>query len=91
MSRVKCQVSSVTSSPTWHLALDTWHLPMRWLKALVKAVVAVLLALLCATAPLAEWTPPWFIQLQALVVLFVLVCYLGKLMYDTLFYDHYHP
>ena len=30
-------------------------------------------------------------QVQAPLTGLVLICYLGKLLYDTLFYDHYRP
>lgn len=63
----------------------------RILAAVVKAAFAILLAMICAVLPLYEWAPVWFISVQLPVTSLVLVCYLGKLLYDTLFYDHYRP
>ncbi len=64
---------------------------MRWFRTLTKAAVAILLALACAVLPLYEWAPVWFIKIQLPLTGIVLVCYLGKLLYDTLFYDHFRP
>jgi hypothetical protein len=59
--------------------------------AIVKGAFAVLLAAACALLPLAEWVPFWLVQVQVPFTGLLLVCYLGKLLYDTLFYDHYRP
>ncbi len=59
--------------------------------ALAKGIIAILFAGACAFVPLAEWAPIWALQVQVPVTGVLLVCYLGKLLYDTLFYDHYWP
>jgi hypothetical protein len=64
---------------------------MHLTRTLLKASVAILLAMMCAVLPLSEWAPIWFIKIQLPATGIVLVCYLGKLLYDTLFYDRYHP
>ncbi len=51
--------------------------------------LGVVLALATMLVPVARWLGPLgsALLLPAGVVLFT--CYLGKLLYDTLFYDHY--
>jgi len=49
----------------------------------------VAVGLLIIVALLPVWTPCWFAYFQVPVVVFPFVCYLGKLLYDTLFYNHY--
>ena len=66
-------------------------LKRRFAVALAKSAFAILLASACAIIPLAEWAPIWLTQVQAPLTGLVLICYLGKLLYDTLFYDHYRP
>lgn len=59
----------------------------RFLKHLL---IAVALAIVIALAPLPVWTPKWFAYVQVPIVMFFLVCYMGKLLLDTFFYDR-HP
>ena len=66
-------------------------LAMRWIHALAKALVAILLATLCVALPLYEWAPLWFLKIQLPLTGLILVCYLGKLLYDSLFFDRYQP
>ncbi len=63
----------------------------RFVVALLKSALAILLASACAVLPLAEWAPIWMVQVQVPLTGLLLVCYLGKLLYDTLFYDHFWP
>jgi hypothetical protein len=64
---------------------------MRLSRVLLRATVAALLAMFCAVAPLAEWAPGWVQQVQAPVAVVVLICYCGKVLYDTFFFDHFRP
>jgi hypothetical protein len=57
----------------------------------IKALVAMAMALLCAIAPLAALAPIGIVQAQVPVIMLILLCYLGKLLIDTLFYDHFRP
>jgi len=57
----------------------------------IKAVVAMAMALLCAIAPLAAVVPIGIVQAQVPVIMLILLCYLGKLLIDTLFYDRFRP
>lgn len=57
------------------------------LKVLYVTVLAVIIMLL----PPPPGSPEWLARVQAPVVIFVFICVIGKLLYDTLFYDHYVP
>ena len=64
----------------------------RWRSFIVRVAIAALLALILATAPLPSIAPhTWFAYVQVPIVVFVFVCYMGKLMIDTFFFDHYKP
>lgn len=54
---------------------------------LLRAVIASLVAVVVILVPLPVWTPDWFVWFQVPIVLLLLICYLGKLLFDTLFYD----
>jgi len=55
------------------------------LRLLIAGTVAVVIAL----APLPLWSPQWVIHVHVPLVVFVLVCYAGKLILDTFFYPRY--
>ncbi len=59
----------------------------RWLLALKRALLAVLLVLILTHVPLPAQTPGWVAFAEIPVLVFLLVCYLGKVLYDTLFYN----
>ncbi len=59
----------------------------RWLVALKRAVLAVLLVLILTHVPLPAQTPGWAAFVEIPLLVFLLVCYLGKVLYDTLFYN----
>ena len=61
-----------------------------WLTALIRALVASALVFVLAHVPPPSFTPLWVAYIQVPLLMFGLLCYLGKLLYDTLFYDHYH-
>lgn len=59
---------------------------------IVRSLIAALIAWLLTSAPLAEIAPhSWFAFVQVPLVIFLLICYIGKLLIDTFFYDHYQP
>jgi len=63
----------------------------RYLRRLfVRALLGTALALLMMLAPL-SWLGPLVGALQVPVAVVLFVCFLGKLLYDTLFYDRYWP
>jgi len=58
---------------------------------LVRFLVVVVIVSVITVAPI-EW--PWWLsqsQVSAAALAFLVVCTLGALLYDTLFYDHYRP
>ncbi len=56
----------------------------------VQSAFAALIAWLLIIAPISAIAPQtWFAFVQVPIVIFGLVCYIGKLLIDTLFYDHY--
>lgn len=57
----------------------------------IRVLVAMLMAALCAVAPLAVLVPVGVVQAQGPVIMLLLLCYIGKLLIDTFFYDHYRP
>ncbi len=62
---------------------------LRGLALRLTAVIAVTLVIMFAPRP-DSW-PPWAGPVQAGVAVTVLVFSLGKLLYDTLFYNRYWP
>jgi hypothetical protein len=54
-----------------------------------RILVATGLAIIVMVLPPPSELPAWLDQLWQPVIVFVLICYIGKLLYDTLFYDHY--
>ncbi len=59
--------------------------------ALLKALTAMFVALLFVLVPMPLMQTPRLGLVKDALVVLVLVCYLTKLLYDTLFYDHYRP
>jgi hypothetical protein len=57
----------------------------------VRVLVATAIAVIIMFLPPPQRFPAWLDQLQQPIVAFVLICYIGKLLYDTLFFDHYRP
>ena len=58
---------------------------------IVKGILAIFMAMLCAVVPLAALAPSAVVRAQGPVIMVMLLCYLGKLLIDTFFYDHYRP
>lgn len=58
-------------------------------KFIIRVLVATALALGIMLMPRQGWTPAWYAYVQVPAAVFLLVCYLGKLLYDTLFYERY--
>ncbi|MBI2304283.1 MAG: hypothetical protein HYU86_05995 [Chloroflexi bacterium] len=59
--------------------------------ALLRGVLATGLAMAIMFVPLPEEWPQWASWAQVGVAALVIVIILGKLLYDTLFYDRYWP
>lgn len=60
-------------------------------RLLVRFLVIAIIVSVITVIPI-EWS--WWLsqsQIGAAALAFLLVCTLGALLYDTLFYDHYRP
>jgi hypothetical protein len=64
----------------------------RWRGVIVRIGIAALIAWIFATTSLPIIPAhKWFAYIQVPVVIFVFLCYVGKLLIDTFFYNHYEP
>ena len=64
----------------------------RWRSVIVRALIATLIAWALATAPFPAIPGyKWFAYVQVPIVVFLLICYIGKLLIDTFYYDRYRP
>ncbi len=63
----------------------------KMLYVLQRVLAAIIVAIIVMLMPAPGIFPPWLVKLQMPVTIVLLICYLGKLLYDTLFYDHYRP
>lgn len=57
----------------------------------VRVLMATAVAVIVMLLPPPPQFPAWVAEVQMPLTVFVLVCYCGKLLFDTLFYDHYQP
>ncbi|MBI5650287.1 MAG: hypothetical protein HZC40_07575 [Chloroflexi bacterium] len=58
---------------------------------LIRFFIATLIAWMLATVPLPRLTAQqWFAYIQIPIIIFLLVCYIGKLLIDSFFYNHYN-
>jgi hypothetical protein len=62
----------------------------RWVIALGRAVLAASVVFVLAHVSLPALTPQWIVFGQVPILVLVLVLYVGKLLYDTMFFDRYH-
>jgi fumarate reductase subunit C len=67
------------------------NLMRRLLSALARIALATVLALAIMLVPAPPGTPEWVAFVQVPVVMFFLVIFIGKTLYDTFFYNHYWP
>jgi hypothetical protein len=58
----------------------------RWRTFIERSLLAGAVAFLVAVAPLPVWTPDWFLYWQVPAVVFIFVCYIGKLLIDTILF-----
>jgi hypothetical protein len=58
----------------------------------IRVTIATLVAWVIATMPLPVIAPERLVAfIQVPIVVFFLICYIGKLLIDTFFYDRYQP
>jgi hypothetical protein len=62
----------------------------RYLGALFRLIIACALTWLFYVIPPESFPGP-FQNWKNPIIIFLLVCYIGKTMLDTFFYDHYQP
>jgi uncharacterized membrane protein YhdT len=55
-----------------------------------RLLIALGLATALGVAPLPRWTPAMLFNVQIPLIILLLVCYMGKLIIDTFFYNR-HP
>ena len=60
-------------------------------RILIRAIIAAIILLVGLSIPLPFTPAKYFLTVQIPFVAFLFVAYLGKLLYDTFFYDRYHP
>lgn len=58
----------------------------RWRKFFERVLLAAAIAFAVAVAPMPVWTPDWFLYWQVPAVIFLLICYIGKLLIDTILF-----
>ncbi|HSH01090.1 MAG TPA: hypothetical protein VLL52_01140 [Anaerolineae bacterium] len=58
----------------------------KWRSLLERLALAFALAFFIAVAPLPSWTPNTFLYWQVPATIFVLICYIGKILLDTFLY-----
>ncbi len=64
----------------------------RWRSLIIRVLVATFVAWIIAVAPMPRFpSQSWFAHIQVPIAIFLLICYIGKLMIDTFFYDRYKP
>jgi hypothetical protein len=56
-----------------------------------RILLAIVFAVIVMLLPVPSNAPKWLVDGHIPVVVFVLVCYIGKSLYDTLFYNRYQP
>jgi len=58
-----------------------------WRKFIVRLAVATGLLFVVNVAVLAFWSPEWFTYWQVPISCTIFICFLGVLLFDTLFQD----
>jgi len=62
----------------------------RWRALFARVFIATMLAWILINVPLPRLAPHiWVAYVQVPLVIFLLICYLGKLLIDTFFYNRY--
>jgi hypothetical protein len=84
--------SPKTIEPDWviHYRVRPKGYWWRWVAAFIQMATGCFVAWIFLMIPVDVSFSP-FLSWKNPVVVFILICYLGKTLYDTLFYDHYQP
>ncbi len=63
----------------------------RWRWFLIRVVIAAGLAFILASVPLPRLAPrTWLAYVQVPLIVFVFVCFVGKMLIDTFYDNHQH-
>lgn len=57
-----------------------------WRTFIERFLLAGAITFLVTVAPLPVWTPAWFLYWQVPVAVLIFVCYIGKLLIDTILF-----
>lgn len=57
-----------------------------WRTFIERFLLVGAITFLVAVAPLPVWTPAWFLYWQVPVAVLIFVCYIGKLLIDTILF-----
>lgn len=60
-------------------------------RILIRAIIAAIILLVGLSIPFPFTPAKYFLTVQIPVIAFLFIAYLGKLLFDTFFYDRYHP
>ncbi len=64
----------------------------RWRNLIIRVAIATFVAWIIATVPIPQIPAHiWFAYFQVPAAIFLFICYVGKLLIDTFFYNHYRP
>jgi hypothetical protein len=63
---------------------------LRWVALVIQWIIAAFVAWIFYIIPVDPTVGP-FHNWKNPVIIFILVCFIGKTLIDTLFYDHYQP
>ncbi len=63
---------------------------LRWVAAIIQMITALFVAYIFYLIPIDPSVGP-FHNWKNPVIIFILICFIGKTLVDTLFYDHYQP
>ena len=63
----------------------------RWVWFGIRVVLVTLVALVLIYWPLPVPLAHFIGSIRVPAIIIISICYIGKLLYDTLYYDHYRP
>lgn len=63
----------------------------RWAWFGIRVVLGTLVALVLIYWPLPVPLAHFIGSIRVPAIIIISICYIGKLLYDTLYYDHYRP
>ncbi len=98
-SEALAQVQAQSATPESKLVEPDWVISyharpkghwLRWLTVLVQWLTGCLVAWIFIMIPLDPTISP-FHNWKNPVIIVMLICFIGKTLIDTLFYDHYQP